>query len=210
MPEYWSGLPFPSSGDGPDPGIEPRSPALQAEPQREVSWKPWYSFHFPQVPMRYSHASLQFWHFCWALLVYIGVYFSSVQSLSPVRLCHPRGDSLPGFPVHHQLPEPTQTHIHRVSDAIQPSHLPSSPSPPAFNLSQHQSLFQWVSTLHQVAKSIGVAASASVLPLNIQGWFPLELTSLISLQSSISQKCPDRCLDDHQPHPLFSTSACLS
>ena len=60
--------------------------------------------------------------------------------------------SIPGFPVHHTLPELAQTHVHRVSDAIQPSHPLSSPSPPAFNLSQHQGLFQRVSSLHQVAK----------------------------------------------------------
>ena len=59
--------------------------------------------------------------------------------------------STPGFPVHHQLPEPTQTHVHHVGDAIQPSHLLLSPSS-AFNLSQHQGLFQWVSSSHQVAK----------------------------------------------------------
>ena len=58
----------------------------------------------------------------------------------------------PGLPVHHQLPEFTQTHVHRVGDAIQPSHPLSSPSSPAFNLSQHQGLFQWVSSLHQVAR----------------------------------------------------------
>ena len=69
-------------------------------------------------------------------------YFSSVQSLSHVRLCNPMNHSTPGFPVHHQLPEPTQTHVHRVGDAIQPSHPLFSPSPPAFNLSQHQGLFQ--------------------------------------------------------------------
>ena len=60
--------------------------------------------------------------------------------------------SMPGLPVHHQLPKFTQTHLHWVSDAIQPSHPLSSPSPPAFKLSQHQSLFQWVSSSHQVAK----------------------------------------------------------
>ena len=60
--------------------------------------------------------------------------------------------SMPGFPVRHQLPELAQTHVHRVSDTIQPSHPLSSPSPPTFNLSQHQGLFQWVSSLHQVAK----------------------------------------------------------
>ena len=60
--------------------------------------------------------------------------------------------STPGLPVHHQLPESTQTHVHWVGDAIQPPHPLSSPSPPALNLSQHQGLFQWVSSLHQVAK----------------------------------------------------------
>ena len=60
--------------------------------------------------------------------------------------------SMPGLPVHHQLPEFTQTHVHWVSDAIQPSHPLSSPSPPAFNLSQHQGLFKWDSSSHQVAK----------------------------------------------------------
>ena len=70
------------------------------------------------------------------------VQFSSVQSLSRVRLCNLMNCSTPGLPVHHQLPEFTQTHVHRVSDAIQPSHPLSSPSPPAPNPSQHQSLFQ--------------------------------------------------------------------
>ena len=90
----------------------------------------------------------------------------------------PMDCSMPGSPVQHQLPELAQTHVHQVSDAIQPFHPLSSPSSPAFNLSQHQGLFQWVSSLHQVA-----SASASVLPMNIQDWFPLGLTGLISLQS---------------------------
>ena len=68
------------------------------------------------------------------------VQFSSVQSLSRVRLCHPMNRSTPGLPVHHQLPELTQTHAHQVGDAIQPSHPLSSPSPPAPNPSQHQGL----------------------------------------------------------------------
>ena len=67
-------------------------------------------------------------------------------------LCEPMDCSMPGFPVLHQLPELAQTHVHWVSDAIQLSHPLSSPSPPALNLSQHQSLFQWVSSSHQVAK----------------------------------------------------------
>ena len=67
--------------------------------------------------------------------------FSSVTQSCPT-LCDPMNCSTPGLPVHHQLPEFTQTHVHRVGDAIQPSHPPSSPSPPALNPSQHQSLFQ--------------------------------------------------------------------
>ena len=67
-------------------------------------------------------------------------------------LCDPMNCSMPGLPVHHQLPEFTQTHVHRVSDSIQPSHPLSSPSPLAPNPSQHQSLFQWVNSLHEVAK----------------------------------------------------------
>ena len=67
-------------------------------------------------------------------------------------LCNPMNRSTPGLPVPHQLPEFTQTHVHRVSDAIHPSHPVSSPSPPAPNPSQHQSLFQWVNSLHEVAK----------------------------------------------------------
>ena len=78
--------------------------------------------------------------------------FSSVQLLSRVQLCDTVDCSTPGLPVHHQLPELTQTHVHWVSDAIQLFHPLSSPSPPAFNLSQHQGLFKWVDSLHQVAK----------------------------------------------------------
>ena len=77
--------------------------------------------------------------------------FSSVAQ-SCLTLCDPMNRSTPGLPVHHQLPEFTQTHVHRVSDAIQPSQPLSSPSPPAPNPSQHQSLFQWVSSSHEVAK----------------------------------------------------------
>ena len=71
---------------------------------------------------------------------------------SCLTLCDPMNHSTPGLPVHHQLLEFTQTHVYWVGDAIQPSHPLSSPSPPALNLSQHQGLFKWVSSLHQVAK----------------------------------------------------------
>ena len=77
--------------------------------------------------------------------------FSSVTQLCPT-LCDPMNRSMSGLPVHHQLPESTQTHVHRDGDAIQPSHPLSSPSPPAFNLTQCQGLFQWLSSSHQVAK----------------------------------------------------------
>ena len=79
------------------------------------------------------------------------VQFSSVAQLSPAHY-DPMDCSIPGFPVHHQFLEFTQIHVHRVSDAIQPSHPWSSPSPPAPNPSQHQSLFQWVNSSHEVAK----------------------------------------------------------
>ena len=83
------------------------------------------------------------------------------QSVSSViQSCPTLWDSMdcstPGFPFHHPFPELTQTHVHWVRDAIQPFHPPLSPSPPAFNLSQHQGLFQWVSSLPQVAKVLGL------------------------------------------------------
>ena len=73
-------------------------------------------------------------------------------SQSCPTLCDPMNRSTPGLPVHHKLPEFTQTHAHRVGDAIQPSHPLSSPSPPAPNPSQHQGLFQWVNSSHEMAK----------------------------------------------------------
>ena len=83
--------------------------------------------------------------------IHPSVQFSSVtQSCS--TLCNPMNRSTPGLPVHHQLPEFTQTHVHQVGDAIQPSHPLLSPSPPAPNPSQHQGLFQRVKSLHEVAK----------------------------------------------------------
>ena len=82
---------------------------------------------------------------------FISVQFSSVAQSCPT-LCDPVNYSTPGLPVHHQLPEFTQTHVHQVSDAIQPSHPLPSPSAPAPNPSQHQSLFQRVNSSHEVAK----------------------------------------------------------
>ena len=107
---------------------------------------------------------------------------SSLQSLSYATLCNPMDCSKPGFPSQSQLLKLAQIYVHWVGDVIQPSHPLSSPSPPAFNLSQHQGLFQLVSFLYQVAKVLEFV-SASVLPMNIQDWFPLGQTGWISLQS---------------------------
>ena len=136
---------------------------------------------------------------------------SSVTQLC-LTLCDPMDCSTPGLPVHHQLPELAQTHAPRVGDAIQPSHPLSSLSPPTFNLSQHQGLFQWVNSSHQVTKVLGVSASASVLPktipVNIQDWFPLGLTGLISLKSKgLSRVFSNNTVQRHQfsPTPQFKS-----
>ena len=110
------------------------------------------------------------------------VQFSSVAQ-SCLTLCDPMNRSTPGLPVHHQLQEFAQTHVHQVSDAIQPSHLLSSPSPPAPNPSQHQSHFQWVNSSHEVAKVLEIQLLASFLPKKSQGWSPSGWTGWISLQS---------------------------
>ena len=115
--EYWSGLPFPSPGDFPSPGIEPAS------------------LLSPELTGRFFTTSAT-WEAQFDL-----VQFSSLAQSCPT-LCDPMNRSTPGLPLHHQLPESTQTHVHQVDDAIQPSHLLSSPSPPALNLSQHQGLFK--------------------------------------------------------------------
>ena len=108
------------------------------------------------------------------------VKFSSVAQSCPT-LCDPMDCSMPGFPVHHQLPELTQTHVHRIGDAIQPSHLLSSPSP-TFNFPSSGS-FPMSQFFASGGQRIGVSASAPVLPMNIQDWFPLGCTGWISLLS---------------------------
>ena len=114
-------------------------------------------------------------------------HFSSVQSLSRIWL-FVTPSSTTGFPGHPQHPELAQAHV-QAGDAIQLSHPLLSPSPPAFNLSQVQGLFQWVSSLFASGgQSIGVSASVSALPMNIQAWFPLGLTGWTSLQSRDSQE----------------------
>ena len=110
--EHWSGLPFPSPQDLPNPWTELVAPATAGR---------FFFAESPGSPL-------------------VEVQFTSVTQSCPT-LCDPMNHSTPGLPVHHQLPEFTQTHAHRVSDAIQPSHLLSSPSPSAPNPSQHQGLF---------------------------------------------------------------------
>ena len=133
-------------------------------------------------------------------------FVSSVTQSCPT-LCDPMDCSTPGFPVHHQLLELTQTHVYQVSDAIQPSHPLSSPSPPAFNLSQHQGLFQWSLFFTSGGQSIGVSASASVLPMNIQERFPVGWTGWISLHSKgLSRVFSNTTLQNHQ---FFGTQLSL-
>ena len=138
--------------------------------------------------------------FCWYQL-------SSVAQLC-LTLWDPMDCSTPGFLVHHQLWELTQTHAHQVGDAIQPSHPLSSPSPPTFNLSQHQGLFQWVSSSQQVAKVlIGASASASVLLMNIRDWSSLGWAGWVSLQSKgLSRVFSNTTVQKHQ---FFGTQLSL-
>ena len=117
--------------------------------------------------------------------------------------CDPMNRSTPGLPVHHQLPEFTQTHIHRVGDAIQPSHPLSSPSPPAPNPSQHQSLFPMSQLFAWGGQSSGVSALASFLPNKSLGWSPSEWTGWMSLQSKgFSRVFSNTTVQKHQ---FFST-----
>ena len=110
------------------------------------------------------------------------ILFSSVLSDS----LQPHGLRTPGFPVHHQLPEPAQTHVHRVRDAIQPSHPLLSPSPPAFSLSWNQGLFQRDSPLHQVAKywsfSFSINPSNEYSGLNS---FRIDRIDLLAVQGTL-------------------------
>ena len=153
----------------PWPWIEPRPRALEAS-----SFSYWTTREVPLYIFRICLSYLQGIMFCQALLYcaffailsllkrityytfFAKLFFTKDQIRSVSQSCptlyDPMNRSTPGLPVHHQLPEFTETHIHRVSDAIQPSHRLSSPSPLAPNPSQHQSLFQWINSLHEAAK----------------------------------------------------------
>ena len=107
--------------------------------------------------------------------------------------------STPGFPVLHHLLELAQTHVHWISDAIQPSHPLSYPSLPTFNLSQHQCLFQGVSSSHQVAKVLEFQLQHQSFQVNIQDWSPLGWTVCISLQSKgLSRVFSNTTVQNHQ------------
>ena len=129
--------------------------------------------------------------------LFLKISFSSVAQ-SCLTLCDPINRTTPGLPVRHHLPEFTQTHVHPVSDAIQPSHPLSSPSPPAPNPSQHQSFpmsqfFAWG------GQSTGASALASFLPQKSQGWSPSEWTGWISLQSKgLSRVFSNTTVQKHQ------------
>ena len=125
--------------------------------------------------------------------------FSSVTQSCPT-LCNPMHRSMPGLPVHHQLLEVTQTHVWWVGDALQPSHPLSSPSPPALSLSQHQGLFKWVHSSHQVAKVLQFQLQHwLVLPMNTQDWSPLGWTGLIFLQpKGLSRVFSNTTVQKHQ------------
>ena len=124
------------------------------------------------------------------------VQFSSVPQSCPT-LCDPMNHSTPGLPVHHQHPEFTQTHIHRVGDAIQPSHTMSSPSPSAHNPHQNQSLFQWVTSSHEMAK---------VLEFQLQHhsfqWKPR--TDLLQ-NGLVGSPCSPRDSQESSPTPQFKS-----
>ena len=125
------------------------------------------------------------------------VQFSSVTQSFPT-LCDPMKRSTPGLPVHHQLPEFTQTHVHWASDAIQPSHPLLSPSPPAPNPSQYQS-FSNESLSAWGGQSTGVSALASFLAKKSHGWSPSEWTGWMSLQSKgLSRVFSNTTVQKHQ------------
>ena len=120
--------------------------------------------------------------------------FSSVAQLCPT-LCDPINRSMPGLLVYHQLLEFTQTHVHQVSDAIQPSHPLSSPSLPAPNPSQHQGLFQWVNSLHEVGK---------VLEFQHQSFQWTPRTCLL-LEGLVESPCSPRDSQESSPAPQFKS-----
>ena len=125
------------------------------------------------------------------------IQFSSVAQ-SCATICDPVDCSMPGFPVHHQFPEPAQTHVHWVGDTMQPSH-PLHPLLLLPSIFPSIRVFSSESVFVSGGQSTGASASASVVPMNIQDWFPLGLTGLISLQSKgLSRVFSNTTLQKHQ------------
>ena len=132
---------------------------------------------------------------------------SSVQLLSCDQFfAIPLDWSMPGFPIHHQFPELAETHVHQVGEAIKSSHPVSSPSPPAFNLSQHQGLFQWVSSSHQVAKELKLQLHHQSFQWILRTdfffdwligspWSPRRVVSCVVDFSYLSQSLPEMCVE---------------
>ena len=121
-----------------------------------------------------EHVEVVYWHPAYLTYMQSSVQFSSVSHLCPT-VCNPMDWSTPRLPVHHQLPEFTEIHVHWVSDAIQPSHPLSSPSPPALNLSHHQGLFKWVNSSHQAAKVLEFHMQS--ISCKMLGWMKHKLES---------------------------------
>ena len=142
-----------------------------------VAWFLWEKFHSAELVWILCLETFSNWSQCF------------LENLIPCpTLCDPMNCSMPGLPFHHQLMEPTQTHVHWVSDAIQPSHPLLSPSPPALNLPQHQGLFKWVSSLHRVAK---VNSKTPVL-YNKSRWQSMTTNTKIQVSE-----------EDHQQHDIW-------
>ena len=150
------------------------------------------NFTFPKIVIQYKKLPNEVCKY------YIRSYFYTCQFCSVIQscltLCGHMDCSTPGLPVHHQLLEPNQTHVHWVGDATQPSHPLLSPSPPTSNLSQHQGLFQWVKSSHEVAKVLEFQ-----LPMNTQNWSPLGWAGWTSLQyKGLSRVFSNTTVQKHQ------------
>ena len=174
-----------------------------------TKYRTWLSdFHFTWLHEKYSPRKI---HQAWVIVIWKTECLQSVSQsgLSVVsNYLQPHGLQHTRPPCPSPTPGVIQTHVHWVNDAVQPSHPLTSPSPPAFNLSQHQGLFQWVSQFFASGdQSVGASASTSVLPMNIQDWFPLGWTGWISLQfKGLSRVFSNTTAQKHQ---FFDTQLSL-
>ena len=144
---------------------------------------PLLTIHLPLILLKYT----------WLQYCFIVV----IQSQLCLTLCDPMDCTTSGFPVLHQLPEFAQSHVHQVGDAIQPSHPLSSPSPHAFNLSQHQGLFQWVSSSHQVAKVLELQLQHQSLQWIFRISFRIDWFDLLAVQG-LSRVFSNTAVQKHQ------------